>query len=213
MKIVILGAAGQISRKLTDALLSQTEHDLVLFGRNLKSRLVVTDSDRVRLVEGVFEDQAALKEAIEGADLVYLNAMEDLSHTRAVVDAMQSTGVKRLIGASMAGIENEVPSPLVDWTRANLPSSYIQGEKESADLVKASDLDYTLLRLTWLYDEAGSTNYELVPSGQEFKDAEVSREAVVAAILEILADQSNRFNRTTFGVGEPETHYPKPSFY
>ena len=213
MKIVILGAAGQISRKLTDALLAQTEHDLVLFGRNLKKRLAVTDSERVRLVEGGFEDQDALMGAIEGSDVVYLNAMEDLAHTTAVVDAMKATGVKRLIGASMAGIEKEVPSPLVDWTAAILPASYIRGEEESADLVKASDLDYTLLRLTWLYDEEGSTNYELVPSGQEFKDAEVSREGVVAAILEILADQSGRFNRATFGVGEPGTHYPKPSFY
>lgn len=213
MKIVILGAAGQISRKLTDALLEQTEHQLVLFGRNLKRRLTVTDSTRVRLVEGVFEDQSALIKAIEGADLVYLNAMEELVHTKAVVEAMKRSGVKRLIGASMAGVEQEVPSPLVDWTRANLPASYIQGEEESAALVKEADLDYTLLRLTWLYNEEGSTNYELVPSGQEFKDAEVSREAVVAVILEILAEPSGRYNRASFGVGEPGTHYPKPSFY
>lgn len=212
-KIVILGAAGQIARKLTTALLEETSHDLVLFGRDLNQRLTLPESERISIVEGTFEDGAALARALDGADLVYLNAMEDAQHTQAVVAAMEKLGVKRLIGATMAGIENEVPEPLVSWTKANLPASYIQGEQDSADLVKASQLDYTLLRLTWLYDKAGDTNYELVPSGQVFKDAEVSREAVVAAILDIMADGRGRFNRASFGVGEPGTHYPKPSFY
>ena len=76
-----------------------------------------------------------------------------------------------------------------------------------------SELNYTLLRLTWLYDKAGDTAYELVPSGEPFRDAEVSREAVVAAILEILADETGRFHRSSLGVGRPDTHYAKPSFY
>lgn len=211
--IVILGAAGQIARKLTAALLEETSHDLVLFGRDLKQRLTLPESERISIVEGTFEDGATLARALEGADLVYLNAMEDVQHTQAVVAAMEKLGVNRLIGATMAGIENEVPEPLVSWTKANLPASYIQGEQDSAELVKASQLDYTLLRLTWLYDKAGDRNYELVPSGQVFQDAEVSREAVVAAILDIMADRTDRFHRASFGIGEPETHYPKPSFY
>lgn len=211
--IVILGAAGQIARKLTTALLEETSHDLVLFGRNLNQRLTVPENEQIRIIEGTFEDREALSAAIEGADLVYLNAMEDARHTQEVVETMEKLGVNRLIGATMAGIENEVPEPLVSWTEANLPASYIQGEQASADLVKASGLDYTLLRLTWLYDKAGDTNYELVPSGQPFEDAEVSGEAVVAAILDIMADSTGRFNRRSFGVGEPGTHYPKPSFY
>lgn len=212
-KIAILGAAGQIARKLTTALLEETSHDLVLFGRDLKQRLTLPESERISIVEGTFEDGATLARALEGADLVYLNAMEDVQHTQAVVAAMEKLGVNRLIGATMAGIENEVPEPLVSWTKANLPASYIQGEQDSAELVKASQLDYTLLRLTWLYDKAGDRNYELVPSGQVFQDAEVSREAVVAAILDIMADRTDRFHRASFGIGEPETHYPKPSFY
>lgn len=45
-------------------------------------------------------------------------------------------------------------------------------------------------------------------------DAEVSREAVVQAIIEILtAMPPEKSSRTTFGVGQPGTHYDKPSFY
>ena len=72
-----------------------------------------------------------------------------------------------------------------------------------------------MLRLTWLYDDATQgKNYELVPSGEPFADAEVSREAVVQAIIEILtAMPPEKSSRTTFGVGQPGTHYDKPSFY
>lgn len=213
-KIVILGAAGQIARQLTAALLDKTSHELVLFGRQLRRRLTLQEDERITIVEGTFEDEAALSRAIEGADVVYLNAMEDAHHTQTVVHTMAKLGVKRLIGATMAGIENEVPDPLLSWTEAHLPAAYVQGEQASADVVKASEPNYTLLRLTWLYDKAGDTAYELVPSGEPFRDAEVSREAVVAAILEILADETGRFYRSSLGVGgRPDTHYAKPSFY
>lgn len=212
-KIVILGVAGQIARKLTKELLDQTSHDLVLFDRNLKQRLNLSENEQISIVEGIFEDRVALNHALEGADLVYLNTLEDVQHTQAVVASIEKLGVNRLIRETMAGIENEVSDPLISWTKDNLPDSYIKGEQDLADLVKASQLDYTLLRLTWLYVKAGGNNYEFVPSGQVFKDSEVSREAVVAAILEIMSDTTSRFHRASLGIGQPDTHYTKPSFY
>ena len=214
-KILILGAAGQISRKLTAALLQQTDAQLVLYGRELNSRLGQVAGERVAVMEGNFHDADRLAEALQGVDVVYLNAMERPADTQSVVDAMQQAGVRRFIGASMAGIENEVPQGLRDWTKANLPASYIDGEMKSAAIVKASALDYTLLRLTWLYDDPSqSQNYELVPSGEPFADAEVSREAVVQAIIRVVTDaEPGKYVRTTFGVGQPGTHFDKPSFY
>ena len=214
-RILILGAAGQIARKLTDALLAQTDAELVLYSRNAAQRLGALESSRVSIHEGTFQDRENLVAAMQGVDAVYLNAMERADDVQNIVDAMQQAGVKRLIGASMAGIEHEVPQALSEWTVANLPESYVKGEHQSAAIVKASDLDYTLLRLTWLYDDAAqSQNYELVPSGEPFADAEVSREAVVQAIIQILSDkQPEKYLRATFGVGQPNTHYSKPSFY
>lgn len=113
-KILILGAAGQISRKLSAALLAQTEAQLVLYGRDLHSRLGEVASDRVVVKEGSFQDRTSLTAAMQGVDVVYLNAMEHAADTQAVVDAMQQAGVQRFIGASMAGIENEVPQGLRD---------------------------------------------------------------------------------------------------
>ena len=128
--------------------MAQTEAQLVLYGHDLHSLLGEVASDRVVMKEGSLQDRASLTAAMQGVDVVYLNAMEHATDTQAVVDAMQQAGVQRFIGASMAGIENEVPQGLRDWTKANLPASYIDGEHQSAAIIKASPLDYTLLRLT-----------------------------------------------------------------
>ena len=52
--------------------------------------------------------------------------------------------------------------------------------------MRESNLNYTILRLTWLYNDPENTNYELIPEGAQFNDAQVTREAVVKAIFDIL---------------------------
>ena len=43
--------------------------------------------------------------------------------------------------------------------------------------------------------------------------AQVTREAVVKAVYDILhVEDETPFNRASIGVGEPGTHYDKPSF-
>lgn len=93
-----------------------------------------------------------------------------------------------------------------------MPYSYVQGEQQSAQLVASSGIPYILLRLTWLFDDAHNTQYEHVSSGEPFQDAQVSREAVVQAILDILGNPDLQWN-TSYGVGQPNTHYNKPTFY
>ena len=211
-KILVLGATGQIARQFSQRLLAETDMELVLYGRNISTRLAALKGDRVSLVDGTFQDQKALMQALQGVDLVYLNAMSDAQATQTIISAMKQVGVTHLIGATIAGTEGEVPQPLVGWTEANLPAAYIAGEQASADAVKASGLKYILLRLTWLYDDLQDREYELVPSGTAFADAEVTREAVVQALLDLLNDENLTWD-VTYGVGKPDTHYGKPSFY
>lgn len=212
-KMVILGAAGQIARQLTVRLLAETDLHLVLYGRHVSQRLARwAANDRVTLVDGDFQDQARLQAVLVGADLVYLNSMSDAVDTASLLQAMQAAHVPHVIAATIAGIENEVPQALADWTAANLPQSYLQGELASAKLMQDSDLSYLLLKLTWLFDDDADREYELVPSGQRFADAEVSRQAVVQAILDLLADDDHPW-QTSYGVGKPGTHFAHPSFY
>lgn len=212
-KILILGAAGEIARMLTDRLLAESDAELVLYGRNVSQRLVLEENSRIKLVDGTFGESEKLEAALADVDVVYLNSMSSPDDTASVVQALEKAGVKRLLGATIAGVEDEVPYELATWTKNSLPASYIKGEYDSAKLVKDSNLDYTLLRLTWLFNDESDREYELVPSGVEFADAEVSRQAVTQAILDILNGEESEYVRKSFGLGKPNTHYGKPSFY
>ena len=214
--ITILGAAGQIAQKLTATLLTYTDMHLTLYGRQLSTRLhpEILEHERVTVIEGSFQNPAKLEEAVTNAEIVFVGAMESGSDMAAIVKALSRKNVRRVIGLSMAGLSGEFPGALEKWTFDSLPISYVQGERQARNVLRESNLNYTILRLTWLYNDPENTNYELIPEGVQFNDAQVTREAVVKAIFDILhVDDETPFHRASIGIGEPGTHYDKPSFH
>lgn len=214
--ITILGAAGQIAQKLTATLLTYTDMHLTLYGRQLSTRLhpEILDHERVTVIEGSFQNPAKLEQAVTNAEIVFVGAMEAGSDMASIVKALSRKNVRRVIGLSMAGLSGEFPAALEKWTFDNLPISYVQGERQARNVLRESNLNYTILRLTWLYNDPENTNYELIPEGVQFNDAQVTREAVVKAIFDILhVDDETPFHRASIGIGEPGTHYDKPSFH
>lgn len=214
--ITILGAAGQIAQKLTATLLTYTDMHLTLYGRQLSTRLhpEILEHERVTVIEGSFQNPAKLEQAVTNAEIVFVGAMESGSDMASIVKALSRKNVRRVIGLSMAGLSGEFPASLEKWTFDNLPISYVQGERQARNVLRESNLNYTILRLTWLYNDPENTNYELIPEGVQFNDAQVTREAVVKAIFDILhVDDETPFHRASIGIGEPGTHYDKPSFH
>ena len=214
--ITILGAAGQIAQKLTATLLTYTDMHLTLYGRQLSTRLhpEILEHERVTVIEGSFQNPAKLEQAVTNAEIVFVGAMEAGSDMASIVKALSRKNVRRVIGLSMAGLSGEFPATLEKWTFDNLPISYVQGERQARNVLRESNLNYTILRLTWLYNDPENTNYELIPEGVQFNDAQVTREAVVKAIFDILhVDDETPFHRASIGIGEPGTHYDKPSFH
>ena len=214
--ITILGAAGQIAQKLTATLLTYTDMHLTLYGRQLSTRIhpEILEHERVTVIEGSFQNPAKLEQAVTNAEIVFVGAMEAGSDMASIVKALSRKNVRRVIGLSMAGLSGEFPAELEKWTFDNLPISYVQCERQARNVLRESNLNYTILRLTWLYNDPENTNYELIPEGVQFNDAQVTREAVVKAIFDILhAEDETPFHRTSIGVGEPGTHYDKPSFH
>ena len=214
--ITILGAAGQIAQKLTATLLTYTDMHLTLYGRQLSTRLhpEILEHERVTVIEGSFQNPAKLEQAVTNAEIVFVGAMESGSDMASIVKALSRKNVRRVIGLSMAGLSGEFPAALEKWTFDNLPISYVQGERQARNVLRESNLNYTILRLTWLYNDPENTNYELIPEGVQFNDAQVTREAVVKAIFDILhVDDETPFHRASIGIGEPGTHYVKPSFH
>ena len=214
MKILILGAVGEIARMLTKELLNKTDHSLVLYARNGHKRLTLMDDSREVVIDGDFKDKDKLIDAMKDVDLVYINDMGDEKSTQTISEAMQETGVKRVIAASVLGIYDEVAGAFGEWNNRMIGGSpRMDSQVESARLLESSNLDYTLLRLTWLYNKAGNTNYMISQKGEPFIGAQVTRQAVTQLILDIIDEKSDKYLRTSLGVSEPDTDWDKPSFY
>jgi len=213
MKILILGAAGQIAKILTEDLLNQTNSSMVLFARNAQKRLKIKDDSRQSLIEGDFNNTDKLVEAMQGVELVYVNDMHSLKGTKSIAEALEKSGVKRVIVASILGIYDEVPGAFGQWNERMVGRGGIENHKQTASLIEDPKFDYTILRLTWLYNEPGNRRYLVTQKGEPFEGAQVSREAVSQLIVDIIEEPSDKFIQTSLGVGEPNTNWDKPSFY
>lgn len=209
--VLILGAGGQIADQAIDLFVQETDVQLTLYLRNA-NRLKKYESNRARLVEGDVLDHTTLRESMEGQDAVYANLSgDDLEdQAKAIVDAMESTGVKRLIFISSLGIYDEVPGDFGKWNNRTI-GEYLGPYRKSVDVIEASNLDYTVLRPAWLtdYDEI---EYEVTEKGEPFKGTEVSRKSVAALVVKLI-ESPDLHVRGNLGVNKPNTDGEKPAFY
>jgi len=193
-RVLILGANGSIAREATRLFLNETDAELTLYLRD-PLRLSSTDSDRVRVVRGDVLDAAALTVAVAGQDVVYANLVGDLERmAESIVKAMSETGVRRLIFISSMGIYDEVSSQHY--------SSLLDPYRKAAEVIEASDLDYTILRPAWFTD-ADEVDYETTQKGKPFKGGVVSRKSVAALVVK-LAMSPELEVRHSLGVSKPE---------
>lgn len=196
--VLILGANGQVARYAIDKFLNETDAQLTLYLRN-KNNLRNMESSRNRVVEGDVLDIEKLKEAMKDQDVVYANLAGDLADdlekmARNIVRAMDSTGVKRLIFISTMGIYDEVPGEKY--------GSILNPYRKSAQIIEASDLDYTILRPGW-FTNRDEVDYETTQEGEPFKGSVVSRKSVADLIVK-LAELPELEVRRSLGVNKPE---------
>lgn len=213
MNILILGAAGRIGRLVTKYLLSQTNHHLILFARKAHERIKVIEPGRVKLVEGDFNSSPALNKAMKEVDIVYLNAMDDTAGLKNILSAMEQNKVTKFIGASILGIYDEVPGAFGVWNKRMVGNERITLHAANAGLIEASPLNYTILRLTWLYNQESNRRYMITQKNEPFKGVQVTREAVSQLIVDIIQQPFEMYFKTSLGVSEPNTDWDKPCFY
>ncbi|WP_206921896.1 SDR family oxidoreductase [Alicyclobacillus suci] len=191
--VLILGANGGIARIAIDLFLNETDVQLTLYLRNSR-RLRNIDSNRVRIIEGDVMDIEKLKEVMIGQDVVYANLAGNLEPmAKNIVEAMNATGVKRLIWISSMGIYDEVPGEKY--------GSILEPYRRSATIIEESDLDYTILRPGW-FTNKDEIDYETTQKGEPFKGHEVSRKSVAALVVK-LATSPELEVRRSLGVNKP----------
>ena len=189
-KVLILGANGRLARNTTRVFLDDSPAALTLYLRRA-SRLRNPDPTRVTIVEGDVLDPSALRKAMQGQDVVYASLAGDMARqARAIVEAMQATGVKRLIFISSMGIYGEVPGERY--------RSILDPYRDSAAVIEDSDLDYTILRPGWFTNEK-EIAYQITEKGEAFKGHDVSLNSISDLIVK-LATSSGLHVRGSLGV-------------
>lgn len=192
--VLILGANGSIARVAIDLFLKETDVQLTLYLRNSR-RLKNIPSNRVRVFEGDVLNIETLKEAMIGQDVVYANLAGNLEQmAKAIVEAMNATGIKRLIWISSMGIYDEVPGQRY--------SRILDPYRNSAAIIEASDLDYTILRPGW-FTNKDEIDYETTQKGEPLKGHDISRKSLADLIVKLAITPGLEI-RQSLGVNKPE---------
>ena len=190
-KVIILGAGGNIAKHVTDILVKKNDIQLTLFLRNAK-RLAINNVSQCRIIEGDVLNFNQLKEAVKGQDIVYANLSGDLeAMAKNIVKAMEETGVKKIIFISSIGIYDVPLKPV------------LKPYRKAADVIEASELEYTILRPTW-FTSTNEVDYETTRKGQPEKGSVISQKSLATFITEII-ESPQKYIRENLGLNKPNS--------
>jgi len=154
MKILVLGATGATGRQIVEQALERS-HQVAAFVRD-PGKLAI-GNDRLRVITGsISDDTRALTEAVRGQNAVIsalgvgnsLKSSDLISRSmRAIVPAMESQGVRRLLFVSAFGVgETRRDVPLLPRIAQRLLLADVFADKEAGeDYLRRSSLDWTLI--------------------------------------------------------------------
>ena len=214
MRIVVFGANGTTGRLLTEQALAAGHHVLAVTRR--PDDFPITH-ERLSVLEADVHDAPAVEGAVEGADVVLstlgvpytrkpINIYSD--GIRNVIAGMSRHRVKRLVVVSSSATEphyhadggflmNRILQPLVT---ATIGKTTYRDMRLMEALLRGSDLEWTIMRASGLFDAAGVTSYEL--HEEQAPGIFTSRDDLAASLLEQATDV--RFMRKAVAVTTSE---------
>jgi putative NADH-flavin reductase len=209
MKLTIIAATGGVGRELLQQAVA-AEHDVTAVVRNPSKlsrpvRAITTDMTA--------PDQVALESAIAGADAVlsglgpHSNSDAGIASqgTRAIVAAMKTTGVRRIVAVSAAPVSTvpsrSRPSPpkhdpgdgffmrhlFSPMVKAAFAGNYADLAQMEEDLA-ASGLDWTVVRPPRLTGKPLTGNYRTAYGQNVRRGVFISRADVAHLMLAVLAE-------------------------
>jgi putative NADH-flavin reductase len=150
MRLLILGATGGIGRQLVDQALER-RHLVTAFVRNPQK--LGTPRDGLMVIRGDVLNAQAISAALAGHDAV-LSTVGPLGPGRSTITsdsakvtvaAMEATGVRRLLIVGVAVLFDDA-GIVADLLRATLLRNIAKDSAEMERIVKASHLDWTIVR-------------------------------------------------------------------
>jgi len=171
MKIVVFGASGGTGTRIVQQALA-AGHEVTAFIRT-PSRLTVADA-RLTVVQGDVMNTASVEKAIIGQDAV----VSALGPTRPpvpgmmktaaqnITSAMQRQGVRRLISTTGAGVRDPLDEPklmdkFIKFLLGLLSAEVLRDSQDNVNVIRATDLDWTIVRFPMLTNGAHTGQYRV----------------------------------------------------
>ncbi|MFR9766911.1 NAD(P)-dependent oxidoreductase [Nocardia sp. SC052] len=165
MRIAVFGATGTVGRLVVERALREG-HEVTAFTRSAAS--VTQRHERLRVVEGDVLDTDSVQRAVEGQEAVLISlgngrkGVVRAGGTKAIIDAMRRTGVKRLICQTTLGVGDSKGNLNFLWKYVMfgllLRPAYAD-HVEQEKYVMASDLDWTIVRPSAFTDGPATGGY------------------------------------------------------
>jgi uncharacterized protein YbjT (DUF2867 family) len=208
LKVIVFGATGRVGRAVALTLLTKG-HQVTAFARDASK---LPEREEISVIVGDATDAEAVKRAVVGHDAVVV-ALGDSRNpfalalgmkritppnicevgTSNVIAAADAASIKRLVCVTSYGVGDtrELLPPaherIFRWLRL---SEQMEDKERQEKLVKASDLDWTLVQPVGLTDGAATGRWLVSTTGQRRKRT-ISRIDLAAVIVDILAGARN----------------------
>ena len=198
MNIAIIGATGKTGRVLVQQALDKG-HQITVIVRD-PNRLP-QPTTKLNIIAGNFDNKGALQACLKDQDAVYcLLGSKDLykntgvrtAGTRAIIEAMETTGVQRLVVMSAMGVGES-------WKNLSLFNKFLfaafmpaarQDHEDQEALVKSSSLEWTIIRPSGLVNTPEVSSYEAGPDIRS-KTSQISRSNVADFMLKVVESHSH----------------------
>jgi len=194
MKLIIFGATGSVGRLVVDQALEQGHH-VTAFTRDPAK--VTMRHERLAVVGGQVTDVDVVAKAVAGHDAVIVTLGAGRKGgvrapgTKAIIDAMHDTGVRRLIVQSTLGAGDSRVHLTFFWKRIMfgllLRGAYAD-HQEQERIVMASDVDWTIVRPGAFSDGPRTGVYRRGFGQDERSEIKIARADVADFLLEQLTD-------------------------
>jgi putative NADH-flavin reductase len=199
MKLAIFGASGRTGQHLVQQALD-ARHEVVALIRT-PSKLNIQNT-RLTLIQGDIQDIVKVEQTIKGVDAV-LSVLGPTSNkpdyqvtkgTKNILVAMKKLGVRKLVISAGAGVGDPHDEPKLANKFINIllkiMARYVYEDmKQVVDLVRASDVDWVIVRVPMLTDAPATGSIKIGYVGKGM-GSRISRADMAAFILKQLDDNT-----------------------
>ena len=197
-KYVIFGATGNTGLQLVQQSLALGHH-VTAYIRNPDklTAALPEEAKKVNIVKGELDNLEEMEKAIQGQDAVIISLggrglfSRDTTcsiGTKAIIEVMKKTGVKKMSVVSSYGV-GPGNRALLGWAIRAMLYHPLADKDEQEDFIMKSGLDYTILRPPRLMDVPAKGNIHATVSGR-LPTMEISRADVAAFLLQSLAENT-----------------------